>query len=84
MIAAETFGKRQKRENLLVVRLLPGSHERLASRNPCILFQKHGGACTMYLIGVPWYEKQDEKPDSHAAEKGTKKLVSSNFAKILK
>jgi hypothetical protein len=27
--------------------------------------------------------KQDEKSDSHAAEKGTKKLVSSDFAKIL-
>ncbi len=30
-----------------------------------------------------WYEKRDEKPDSHAAEKGAKKLVSSNFVKIL-
>jgi hypothetical protein len=27
--------------------------------------------------------KQDEKLDSHAAEKGMKKLVSSNFVKIL-
>ncbi len=44
---AETFGKRRKRENSLVVMLLPGSHERLASRNPHVLFQKHGGACTM-------------------------------------
>ncbi len=46
--AAETYGKRRKRENLPVVKLLPGSHKRLASRNPCILFQKHGGAFTMY------------------------------------
>jgi hypothetical protein len=45
---AETFGKRRKRENSPVVRLLPGSHEQLSLRNPCILFQKHGGACTMY------------------------------------
>ncbi len=45
---AETFGKRQKRKNSPVVRLLPGSHERLASRNPHVLFKKHGGACTMY------------------------------------
>jgi hypothetical protein len=45
---AETFGKRRKRENSLVVRLLPGSHERLALRNPRILLQNHGGACTMY------------------------------------
>jgi hypothetical protein len=46
--APETFGKRWKRENSPIVRLLPGSHERLALRNPCILFQKHGGACMMY------------------------------------
>ncbi len=30
------------------------------------------------------YGKQDERLDSCAAEKGAKKLVSSNFAKILK
>jgi hypothetical protein len=30
-----------------------------------------------------WYKKRDEKSDSRAAEKGAKKLVSSNFAKIL-
>jgi hypothetical protein len=29
------------------------------------------------------YKKWDEKSDSHAAEKGVKKLVSSDFAKIL-
>jgi hypothetical protein len=45
---AETFGKRRKRENSPVVRLLPGSHECLDLRNPRILCQKHGGACTMY------------------------------------
>jgi hypothetical protein len=45
---AETFGKRRKRESSPVLRLLPGSHERLALRNPCVLCQKHGGACTMY------------------------------------
>jgi hypothetical protein len=42
--APETFGKRRKRENSPVVRLLPGSHERLASRNPRVPCQKHGGA----------------------------------------
>jgi hypothetical protein len=46
--AAETFGKRRKRENLPVVRLLPDSHERLASRNPRVLCLKHGGACMRY------------------------------------
>jgi hypothetical protein len=45
---ADTYRKIQKRENSTVVMLLPGSHERLASRNPRVLFQKHGGACTMY------------------------------------
>jgi hypothetical protein len=30
------------------------------------------------------YEKQDEKLDSCAAKKGVKKLVSSNFSKLLK
>ncbi len=30
-----------------------------------------------------WYKKQDEKLDSRTAEKGAKKLVSSDFAKIL-
>jgi hypothetical protein len=29
------------------------------------------------------YEKRDEKLDSHAAEKGAKKLRRSDFAKIL-
>jgi hypothetical protein len=46
--ATETFGKRRKRENSAVVRLLPGSHKRLALRNPSVLCQKHGGACTTY------------------------------------
>jgi hypothetical protein len=45
---AETFGKRWKRESSPVVRLLPGSHECLASINPRVMFQKHGGACMMY------------------------------------
>ncbi len=40
--------KSRKRENSMVVMLLPGSHECLASRNPRVLFQKHGGTCTMY------------------------------------
>ncbi len=44
---ADTFCKRRKRENSMVVKLLPGSHEHLVLRNPHVLFQKHGGACTM-------------------------------------
>ncbi len=30
-----------------------------------------------------WYQKWDEKLDSHAAKKGAKNLVSSGYAKIL-
>jgi hypothetical protein len=30
-----------------------------------------------------WYKKRDEKLDSRAAEKGAKKLVISDFVKIL-
>ncbi len=45
---ADTFRKRQKRESSTVVMLPPGSHERLALRNPRVLFQKHGGAWTRY------------------------------------
>jgi hypothetical protein len=47
-LAPETFGKRQKRENSPVVRLLPGSYERLVSINPRVLYQRHWGTCTMY------------------------------------
>ncbi len=46
--APDTFGKRQKWERLLIVSLLPGSHKRPASRNPHVLCQKYGGACTTY------------------------------------
>jgi hypothetical protein len=51
--APETFGKRQKGEKSPVVSLLPGSHERLTLRNPRILCQKYGGACTTYYLVVP-------------------------------
>ncbi len=40
--------KFRKEKNLPVVMLLIGSHKRLALRNPRVLFQKHGGVCTMY------------------------------------
>jgi hypothetical protein len=43
-----TFTGNVHRERSPVVRLLPGSHERLASRNPGILCQIDGGACMMY------------------------------------
>jgi hypothetical protein len=57
MFAPETFGKRRKRESSPVVRLLPGFHEHLALRNPRILCQKHGGACTTYKLGMPMVQE---------------------------
>ncbi len=46
--APETFGKRQKEGRSPVVSQLLGSHEHLASRNPCVLCQKYRGTCTTY------------------------------------
>ncbi len=42
--------------------------------------------CTydVLLWSAKGMRKRDKKSDSHAAEKGAKKLVSSDFAKILK
>jgi hypothetical protein len=51
--AWETFGKRRKGEKSPVVSLLPGSHERLALRNPQVLCQKYGGTCTTDELRVP-------------------------------
>jgi hypothetical protein len=45
---ADAFRKVRIGENLPVVMPLLGSHKRLALRNPRVLIQKHGGACTMY------------------------------------
>jgi hypothetical protein len=65
----------------LVLILVPGPHERLALRK-CIMCARNMGAHvlrgTRRTKGI---KKWDEKSDSHAAEKGMKKLVSSNFAK---
>ncbi len=83
MFASETFGKRRKGERLPVVSQLPCSHEHLASRNPRVLCEKYGGACTMYQLGVPEVWETGQKLDSRAAKKGAKKLVCSDFAKIL-
>jgi hypothetical protein len=45
---AVAFRKVQKGENVLVVLPLLGSTTVLLLRNPSDLYQKHGGACTMY------------------------------------
>ncbi len=49
----ETFSGRQKGKRKPVLSLLPSFLESIASRNPSVLCQKHGGACTTYYIGVP-------------------------------
>ncbi len=78
--AWETFGKRRNGERKLILILVPGSHERLASRK-CVMCARNMGAHvqgdTRRTKGM-W--KQDEKLDSW---KGAKKLVSSNCTKIL-
>ncbi len=61
LFAPETFGKRQKRERSPVLILLPGSHERHASRNPRVLCQKYGGACTMYYLVVPKVQEMGQE-----------------------
>ncbi len=63
--APETFGKRQKGERSPVVSLLPGSCKCLALRNPHVLCQKYGGACTTYYLGV-----------LKVQENGTRKWIS--------
>jgi hypothetical protein len=45
---ADAFRKVRKGENVPVVLLILGSASVLLLRNPCVLYQKHGGACTMY------------------------------------
>ncbi len=66
-----------------VLILAPGSHERLALRN-CVMCTRNIGAHvrrgTQRTKGM---RKWDEKSDSLAAKKGAKKLVSSDYAKIL-
>ncbi len=49
----------------------------------CDVYQKHGVHIQGTTLECKGMRKQDEKPDSHAAKKGAKKLVSSDFVKIL-
>jgi hypothetical protein len=81
--AQETFGKRQKRENSPVVRLLPGSTSILLRETHAFCARNMGAHVRRTSSECQGYEKRDEILDSYAAKKGAKKLVSSNFAKIL-
>ncbi len=69
---ADTFRKRRKKENSTVVMLLPGSHKRLALRNPTsiLLWETHA-FCSRNM-------------GAHVRCTSAKKLVSSDFAKILR
>jgi hypothetical protein len=75
--------KRRKRENLPVVWLLPGSTNVLLRETHAFCARIMGAHVQCTSLECQWYEKRDKKSDSHAAKKGTNKLVSSNFAKIL-
>jgi hypothetical protein len=52
-------------------------------RDPRVLCQKYGGAFPTYQLGVPKVQETGREISSRAAKKGAKKLVSSDFAKIL-
>ncbi len=81
MFAPKTFGKRRKEENYWywVNYQVPMS----------ILLQETHLFCARYMgahvrrtsLECQRLEKQDKKLDSHAAKKGVKKLVSSDFCK---
>ena len=67
----------------MVLILVPGSHELLASRKRIMCARNMGAHVQRGTQRTKGMRKQDEKSDSCAAKKGVKKLVSSNFAKIL-
>jgi hypothetical protein len=79
----ETFGKIRKRE----IHRYWGYYQVPTS---ILLWETHafcarnmGAHVQGTSLEWQWYKKQDEKLNSCAAKKGAKKLVSSNFAKIL-
>ncbi len=83
-VAPESSGKERKWEKNPVLSLLPGSHERLTLRKQAWCVPETWGHTYNVLPGsAQGLRKQDKKLDSHAAKKGTKKLVSSDCAKIL-
>jgi hypothetical protein len=78
-----TRNLRQKAEQETGTIFVPDSHERLASRK-CIMCARNIGAHVRRgTRSNKGKKKWDEKLNSRAAEKGAKKLVSSNCAKIL-
>ncbi len=79
----ETFDERRNGEIKPVLILVPGSHEPLASRKCGMCARNMGTHVRRGIWSTKGIKKRDEKSDFHAAEKGAKKLVSSNCAKIL-
>ncbi len=77
------FGKRQNGERKPVLVLVPCSHKRLASRKRVMHARNMGVYVWCGTRRTKGIKKRDEKLDSCAAEKGAKKLVSSDCAKIL-
>ena len=63
--------------------LVPGSHEHLALRKRIMCARNMGAHVRRGTRRTKGIKKWDKKLDSCAAEKGVKKLVSSNCAKIL-
>jgi hypothetical protein len=68
---------------MLVQILVPGSHERLALRKRVMCARNMGAHVRHGTQRTKGMRKWDEKLDSRAAKKGAKKLVSSDYAKIL-
>ncbi len=81
--AWETFGKRQNGKRRPVLIHVPGSHEHLALRKRVMCTSSMGAHVCHGTQRTKGMRKWDEKSDSRAAEKGAKKLVSSDCAKIL-
>jgi hypothetical protein len=63
--------------------LVPGTHECLALRKQVMCARNMGVHVQRSTQRIKGMRKQDKKLDSCAAKKGAKKLVSSNYVKIL-
>ncbi len=75
--------ERQNGERMPVLIWVPGSHKRLTSRNHVTCSRNIWGHMYDMVSRVQKVWKWDKKVESRATEKGAKKLVSSNVAKIL-
>ncbi len=75
--------QKAERERKPVLILVPGSHKHLASRKHVMCAINMGGHVRRGIRSTKGIKTQDEKLDPHAAEKGAKKLVSSDSTKLL-